>query len=120
MSREALELLPMCMILNRFALDNLHSEKLWPHFIIDLVLFARNRFVNPSLGLYWEIILYLLGYLFVCRAIRYFASEQILLMMSFSHSQPPLLNCISLLFNVLNKDIVTENGSSAFEYFHVS
>ncbi|XP_065223298.1 probable ubiquitin carboxyl-terminal hydrolase FAF-X isoform X3 [Planococcus citri] len=93
--REALELLPICMILNRLALDNLHGEKLWPHFIIDLVLIARNR------------------------AIRYFASEQILLMMSFSHSQPPLLNCISLLFNVLNKDIVTENGSSAFEYFHL-
>lgn len=41
--REALELLPMCMILNKTSLESLHNEKLWPHFIIDLVLFADNR-----------------------------------------------------------------------------
>lgn len=56
---------------------------------------------------------------FFFRAVRYFGSEQILLMLTFSHGRAVLLNGVSLLFNVLNEDIVTENGSNAFEYFHV-
>lgn len=41
--REALELLTICIILNKSALDTLYSDKLWSHFVIDLVLLANNR-----------------------------------------------------------------------------
>ncbi len=62
----------------------------------------------------------LLYFFYYFRAIRYYAGEQIYLMMSYSHTQAPLLNCVSLLFNVLNDDMVTENGANTYEYFRVS
>lgn len=39
-----MELLTICMILNKHALDTLYNDKLWPHFVIDMVLLANNRY----------------------------------------------------------------------------
>lgn len=44
-----MELLTLCVILNRQALENLYTDKLWPHFIIDMVLLANNRLVVACL-----------------------------------------------------------------------
>lgn len=39
----ALELLTMCLILNKNALDTLNNDNIWPHFLIDLILLSDNR-----------------------------------------------------------------------------
>lgn len=41
--RESLELMTISVILNRGALEALNNDKLWPKFIIDMVLLCNNR-----------------------------------------------------------------------------
>lgn len=55
----------------------------------------------------------------VFRQVRCSAAEQFLLIVKFSRSAEPLLSTISLMFSVLN-DNVLKFAQNSYEYFHVS
>lgn len=47
-TREALELLSVCLALCPAALESLNKDKAWQIFIIDLLLLCKNRYVSMN------------------------------------------------------------------------
>ncbi|XP_052826881.1 probable ubiquitin carboxyl-terminal hydrolase FAF-X, partial [Octopus bimaculoides] len=94
-TREALELLSVCLALCPAALESLNKDKAWQIFIIDLLLLCKNR------------------------EIRTWAAEQFFQMATkCSSGNRPLPFFITLLFTVLSST-VKENAKQAHEYFHL-
>ncbi|XP_026291782.1 probable ubiquitin carboxyl-terminal hydrolase FAF-X isoform X3 [Frankliniella occidentalis] len=94
-SKEALEVLSMSLVLNVKTLYRLSKDQMWHNFIIDLVLLCRDR------------------------SIRLCAVDQILTILTWCNANPqPLQDFISLLFSVLNTTVV-DNANRSHEYFQL-
>ncbi|XP_052214421.1 probable ubiquitin carboxyl-terminal hydrolase FAF-X [Dreissena polymorpha] len=94
-SREAMEVLTVCMLLCPSATEALHKDKAWQQFIKDCLLHCRNKPVRSS------------------------ASEQFFLMATkCSSTHKPVVFFIQLLFTVLST-LAKDNAKQANEYFHL-
>ncbi|XP_052783474.1 probable ubiquitin carboxyl-terminal hydrolase FAF-X isoform X2 [Mya arenaria] len=94
-SREAMEVLTVCMLLCPSATDVLHKDRAWQQFIKDCLLHCRNKPVRMS------------------------ASEQFFLMATkCSSTHKPVVFFIQLLFTVLS-NLAKDNAKQASEYFHL-
>lgn len=94
-SKEALEVLSMSLVLNVKILYGLSKDEMWHKFIIDSVLLCKNR------------------------SVRLCIVDQILTILTWCNaSSQPLQDFIALLFSVLHTTVV-ENASRSQEYFQL-
>uniref|UniRef100_A0A146LHV0 ubiquitinyl hydrolase 1 n=3 Tax=Lygus hesperus TaxID=30085 RepID=A0A146LHV0_LYGHE len=93
-SKEALEVLTIALVLHPAMLDELLDDENWKTFIIDLVLMSN------------------------CRSVRAVAAEQFLHMVSYRNSHKQLQFAVIYLFSVLDK-LVVDNARNSHEYFQL-
>lgn len=93
--KEALEVLPIALVLNPNALESLSKDKMWHTFLIDLVLRSKSKVIRTAAG------------------------EQFFLIWTYyGDGKQPLLFAITLLFSVLNTTVM-EYAKQSHEYFQL-
>ncbi|XP_076235119.1 ubiquitin carboxyl-terminal hydrolase-like faf [Calliopsis andreniformis] len=93
--KEALEVLPIALVLNPSALETLSKDEMWHTFLIDLVLRSKSKVIRTA------------------------AAEQFFLIWTFyCDDKQPLPFAIMLLFSVLNTTVI-EYAKQSHEYFQL-